>query len=141
MFGGSDKKIYTFPASDIPSTPTITTQLETEEEIVGAAVYHASSKDYYYLVAFEEFITVYSKEFKSVGTVEIDAEGIELSDIAVYQGELKGAKAGLIGYAFESDDYGKVSHVLKHHSKFGEVKPILFSLNFAVRKSLTSFRD
>ena len=76
MFGGSDKKIYTFPASDIPSTPAITTQLETEEEIVGAAVYHASFKDYYYLIAFEEFITVYSKDFKSVGTVRLMLRGL-----------------------------------------------------------------
>ena len=111
MFGGSDKKIYTFPASDIPSTPKLTASSETEEEIVGAAVYQSSDKEFYYLIAFEEFISVYAKDFTPVGTIEIDVgEGLELSDIAIYQSEVNGAKAGVIGYAFESDDYGKVSH-------------------------------
>lgn len=115
MFGGPDKKIYTFPASDYPLTPKITVQTETEEEIVGAAVYHSSENEYYYLVAFEEYITVYSKDFKAVGTINIDVgEGLELSDIAIYQGEVNGAKEGLIGYAFESDDYGKASSNLLH---------------------------
>lgn len=108
MFGGSDKKIYTFAATDIPSSPKINVAAETEEEIVGASVYHSSTREYFYLVAFEESISVYSKDFKNVGTINIDAgEGLELSDIAIFQGSLEGARSGLIGYAFESDDAGK----------------------------------
>lgn len=117
LFGGPDKKLYTFPVSDYPSTPKITVQAETKEEIVGAAVYHSSDKEHYYLVAFEEYITIYSKDFKAVGTINVDVgEGLELSDIAIYQGKVNGAEEGLIGYAFESDDYGKVSRNLSSGS-------------------------
>ena len=109
FFGGSDKKLYTFPASDIPSTPKVSVAGETEEKIVGAAVYQSSMKDYYYLIASEEAISVYSKKFENVGTIEIEGgNGFELSDIAIYQGEDKSAKDGLIAYAFENKDYGKV---------------------------------
>lgn len=110
FFGGSDKKLYTFPASDIPNTPKLTVAGETEEEIAGAAVYQSSAEDYYYLIAFEEIIQVYSKKFEVIGTIEIaGGEGLELSDIAVYQGSEKSAKDGHIAFAFENDDYGKVS--------------------------------
>jgi len=108
MFGGSDKKIYTFPTSGFPTQQNPTTIAETEEEIIGAAVYELAKDDYLYLVAFEESITVYSKKFKELGTITIDAgEGLELSDIATLQSETKTADAGLIAYAFESDEAGK----------------------------------
>ena len=93
FFGGSDKKLYTFPASDIPSTPKVSVAGETEEKIVGAAVYQSSMKDYYYLIASEEAISVYSKKFENVGTIEIEGgNGFELSDIAIYQGDEKTAR-------------------------------------------------
>lgn len=140
MFGGSDKKIYTFPASDIPSIPKVTIAEETDEEIVGAAVYHSSSKEYFYLVAFEESISVYSKDFKIVGVINIDAgEGLELSDIAIYQREGKNAKAGYIAYAFESDDAGKVSYALSSSaSKIDQIYLYYVSQNLIVKCLLTS---
>jgi 3-phytase len=107
IFGGPDKKIYTFQASDIPGKQKVTVAAVTEEEIAGAAVYHSSVHDYVYLVAFEEFISVYSQSFKNLGTIKIVPEDIELSDIAIFQGKISGAPSGSIAYAFESDEYGK----------------------------------
>jgi hypothetical protein len=89
----------------------VRTTVETEEEIVGAAVYHSSKKEYFYFIAFEEFITVYARDFQPIGIIEVTGgEGFELSDIAVYQESKKSQPSGLLAYAFENDEYGKVSH-------------------------------
>lgn len=109
LFGGSNKKLYTFAASDLPTTPPITVVAETDDEIVGAAVYHSTNGNYYYFIAFEEAILVYSRSFQVIGSIIIDAgEGLELSDIAIFQGASNNAKEGLLAYALESDEYGKV---------------------------------
>ncbi|KAH8597188.1 hypothetical protein B0O99DRAFT_618200 [Bisporella sp. PMI_857] len=107
LFGGNDKKLYTFPASDVSTTPAVMVSATTEEEIVGAAVYHLAGDGFLYLVAFEESISVYSSNLTEIGTITIEGEGFELSDIAIFQNSIGGAPSGSIGYAFESDDLGK----------------------------------
>ena len=108
MFGGSDKIIYTFQASDVPGTPKLISSAVTEEEIAGAAVYELAGGDHIYLIAFEEIISVYSQNFQKIGTISIDGgDGFELSDIAILQTATEIAPSGLLAYAFESDDLGK----------------------------------
>jgi len=108
MFGGNDKMIYTFPASDSPNTPKINSELMTEGKIVGAAVYQLARHDYILLIAFKESISVYNKGFREIGTVAVNGgKGFELSDIAILQDDTKSAPSGSIAYAFESDDLGK----------------------------------
>ncbi|KAH8826559.1 hypothetical protein DL96DRAFT_1499536 [Flagelloscypha sp. PMI_526] len=105
LFGGEDGNIYGFPALESTTAPNVTVvkSFNNTEKMTSFATYVTPDTEYLF-VAGEEMIEVYSENFTSVGSLQLEYEDYKLSGISLFQSNIiSDFPEGAIALALELD--------------------------------------